>query len=73
MGNISPLEQVKLDAERITLKRIREQEEAKAWQESQDGHVALDDAPEVPEEVAVEPEVVEEQPKAKAVTTKKGK
>ena len=59
MAQLTPLEQVQLDAKRITLQRIQEQKESKAWQESQDGTVTLDDQP----EVAVE----------KTVTTKKGK
>jgi hypothetical protein len=59
MAQLTPLEQVQEDAKRITLKRIQEQKESKAWQESQDGTVSLDDQP----EVAVE----------KTVTTKKGK
>lgn len=63
---LTPLEQVQEDAKRLTLKRIAEQEESKAWQESQDRTVSLDETP----EVAVEPEV---KPKAKAVKTKKGK
>ena len=63
MAQLTPLEQVQLDAQRITLKRIQEQKELKEWQESQDGTVSLDDKPEVAVEV--------EEPKA--VTTKKGK
>jgi hypothetical protein len=59
MAQLTPLEQVQEDAKRITLKRIQEQKESKAWQESKDGTVSLDDQP----EVAVE----------KTVTTKKGK
>jgi len=63
---LTPLEQVQADARRLTLKRIAEQKESIAWQESQDRTLSLDDEP----EVAVEPEV---KPKAKAVKTKKGK
>jgi hypothetical protein len=59
MAQLTPLEQVQEDAKRITLKRIQEQKDSKAWQESQDHTVSLDDQP----EVAVE----------KTVTTKKGK
>jgi hypothetical protein len=62
---LTPLEQVQEDAKRLTLKRIAEQEESKAWQESQDRTVSLDDEP----EVEVKPEV---KPKAKT-TKKKGK
>lgn len=62
MATLNSLEQVKLDAERLTLKRIQEQEESKAWQESQEGTVTLEDSP---EPVAVEAE-------AKTVTKKKG-
>lgn len=70
MTQLTPLEQVQADAQRLTLKRIQEQEESKAWQESQEGHVTLEDSP---EPVAVdEPKVVEEQPKAKTVINKKG-
>jgi len=63
---LTPLEQVQEDAKRLTLKRIAEQEESKAWQESQDRTVSLDETP----EVEVKPEV--EKPKAKTVS-KKGK
>lgn len=59
MAQLTPLEQVQLDAQRITLQRIQAEKESKAWQESKDGTVSLDDKP----EVAVE----------KTVTTKKGK
>ena len=62
MAQLTPLEQVQLDAERITLKRIQEQKELKEWQESQDGTVSLEDKPEVAVEVETE-----------TVTTKKGK
>lgn len=61
---LSQLEQVKLDAERITLKRIQEAKENKAWQESQDRTLTLDDKPEV--------EAVKEV-KAKTVKTKETK
>lgn len=44
---LTPLEQVKADAEYLTRKRIAEQEESKTWQEAQDGPVSLDDKPEV--------------------------
>lgn len=71
MAQLTPLEQVQLDAQRLTLQRIREEEERKAWQESTDGAITLDDSP---EPVAVEPEVKKEEsePKVKAVTKKKG-
>ena len=59
MAQLTPLEQVQLDAQRITLKRIQDEKDSKAWQESQDRTVTLDEQP----EVAVE----------KTVTTKKGK
>jgi len=59
MAKLTPLEQVQLDAQRITLKRIQDEKDSKAWQESQDRTVSLDEQP----EVAVE----------KTVTTKKGK
>ena len=60
------LEQVKLDAERITRKRIKDAEEEKAFQESQVGeHLTLDD--ERPVFVAADEPV-----KAKAVKTTKG-
>jgi hypothetical protein len=61
MAQLTPLEQVQLDAQRITLKRIQEQKDSKAWQESKDGTVSLDDKP----ELAVEAKV-------KTVKTKKG-
>lgn len=61
---LSQLEQVKLDAERITLKRIQDAKENKAWQESQDRTLTLDDKPEV--------EAVKEV-KAKTVKTKETK
>lgn len=58
---LTHLEQVKRDAERITLRRIREAEEEKAYQESQvETTLTLDDSP--VEEVAVK----------KTVKTKKG-
>lgn len=58
---LTHLEQVKKDAERITLRRIREAEEEKAYQESQVGTtLTMDDSP--VEEVAVK----------KTVKTKKG-
>ena len=59
---LSQLEQVKLDAERITLKRIAEAKENKAWQESQDRTLTLDDKPVEAVEV-----------KAKTVKTKETK
>ncbi len=50
---LTHLEQVKRDAERITLKRIREAQEEKAYQESQvETTLTMDDSP--VEEVAVE-------------------
>lgn len=50
---LTHLEQVKLDAERITRKRIREAQEEKAYQESQvETTLTMDDSP--VEEVAVE-------------------
>lgn len=58
MGQLTPLQQVQADAQRLTLKRIAEEKELRAWQESQDGPVSLGDGP----EVAVE----------KTVTKKKG-
>ena len=58
---LTHLEQVKRDAERITLRRIREAEEEKAYQESQvETTLTMDDSP--VEEVAVK----------KTVETKKG-
>jgi len=58
---LTHLEQVKKDAERITLRRIREAEEEKAYQESQvETTLTMDDSP--VEEVAVK----------KTVKTKKG-
>ena len=49
---LTHLEQVKKDAERITLRRIREAEEEKAYQESQvETTLTMDDSP--VEEVAV--------------------
>ena len=58
---LTHLEQVKRDAERITLRRIREAEEEKAYQESQvETTLTMDDSP--IEEVAVK----------KTVKTKKG-
>lgn len=58
---LTHLEQVKRDAERITLRRIREAEEEKAYQESQvETTLTLDDSS--VEEVAVK----------KTVKTKKG-
>jgi len=58
---LTHLEQVKRDAERITLRRIREAEEEKAYQESQvETTLTMDDSP--VEEVAVK----------KTVKTKKG-
>lgn len=62
---LTPLEQVQADARRLTLKRIAEQKESIAWQESQDRTLSLDDEP----EVEVKPEV---KPKAKT-KKKKGK
>lgn len=42
---LNPLDQVKLDAERITRKRMQEQEESIAWQEAQaEQPVTLDDS-----------------------------
>ena len=66
MAQLTPLEQVQEDAKRLTLKRIAEQEESKAWQESQEGTVTLEDKPEVAVEVEVKAET-------ETVTTKKGK
>lgn len=62
MGQLTPLQQVQADAERLTLKRIADEKTLKAWQESQEGHISLGDEP----EVAVEAE------KPKTVTKKKG-
>lgn len=66
---LNPLDQVKLDAERITRKRMQELEESIAWQESQDRPVSHDEVPEVG--VEVKEEAVKPTPKAKA--EKKGK
>lgn len=66
MAELTPLEQVQEDAKRLTLKRIAEQEESKAWQESQDRPVSFDEVP----EVAVEAK--KEESKPKTVTKKKG-
>jgi len=63
---LTPLEQVQLAAKEITLKRIAEEKDSKAWQESVDGPITLDDKPEVAVE---EPEV--EEPKAKKTVTKR--
>lgn len=65
---ISPLDQVKLDAERLTRKRFEEMESSIAWQESQDRQVTHDEVPEVAVE---EPEVTEEKPKVKKTVTKR--
>lgn len=74
MGQLSHLEQVKLDAERITRKRIREAAEEKAWQESKEGGVALGEAEEAIAEVKLEEEAKAETKAKKAtVKTKKGK
>jgi hypothetical protein len=62
MANLTPLEQVQADAARLTLKRIAEEKERKAWQVAQEGTVSLGD-----DLAAVEAE------KSKAVKTKKGK
>lgn len=62
------LDQVKLDAERITRKRFEANEQSKAWQESKDRPVTLDEQPAIE---AAKPEVEESAPK-KAVN-KKGK
>jgi hypothetical protein len=64
-GQLTPLEQVQEDAKRLTLKRIADQEESKAWQESQKRTVTFEDKP----EVAVEPKA---EAKVKTVS-KKGK
>jgi len=69
MAEISQLDQVRLDAQRITLKRIQEAEEQKAWQESQDGGVALGEAEEAVKAVEVE---VPTAPEVKTVKAKKG-
>lgn len=69
MAQLTPLEQVQLDAKRITLQRIRDEEERKSWQESTDGAITLEDSP---EPVAVEEPKVEK-PKAKTVTKRKAK
>lgn len=62
MGQLTPLEQVQLDAQRITLDRIDAEKKAKAWQEAQEGGVSLDESVEAAKaEVSV-----------KAVKTKKG-
>lgn len=66
MAQLTQLEQVKLDAERITLKRIQEAKEQKEWQESKDGGVVLGEAESAVEEAKTEVE-------AKTVKTKKGK
>lgn len=62
MGQLTPLEQVQLDAQRITLDRIDAEKKAKAWQEAQEGVVSLDASVE-----AAKAEVP-----VKAVKTKKG-
>ena len=67
MAELNALDMVKLEAERITLKRIQEAEEQKKWQESTTGTITLDD--EQPVEVAVE----EEQPRVVKPKTVKGK
>lgn len=70
MAELNALEQVKLEAERITRKRIQEAEEQKKWQESTTGTITFDD--EQPVEVAVE-EVQPKVVKTKTVKEKKGK
>ncbi len=57
MATLNALDQVRLDAQEITLKRIEEAKEQKKWQESVDGAITLED--ERPEEVAVEKTVKE--------------
>lgn len=71
MAQLTPLEQVQLDAKRIYLQRYRDEVERKAWQESTNGTITLEDSP---EPVAVEVEVKKEEskPKTKTVTKKKG-
>lgn len=57
MKEISQLEQVKLDAERLTLKRIQDAKEQKEWQESQEGGVVLGQAEEAIGEAKAKPVV----------------
>jgi len=63
MAELSQLDQVRLDAQRITLKRMQEAEEQRKWQESKTDHISLGDEP---DEVAVEA-------KPKTVKKTKGK
>lgn len=58
MAQLTQLDQVKLEAERITLKRIQEAKEQKAWQESKDGAVVLGEAEEAIAEAKVGAETV---------------
>lgn len=71
MAELSQLEQVQLDAKRITLERIEAEKKAKAWQESKKGGVSLDESVEA---AKIEP-VQEEEVKApkKAVKKKEAK
>lgn len=63
MAELSQLEQVKLDAERITRERIEAEVKAKAWQEAQSHPVSLDESVEAAiEDVETENEVVETEP-----------
>lgn len=80
MDNVNPLEQVKLDAERIMRERMESNKASKAWQESHDGPVSLDMTPVVAVEqpnATAEAEAAAEapaKPEAKpAVKSKKGK
>lgn len=69
MAELTPLEQVQLDARRITIERIEAEAKAKVWQEAQERPISLDESVEAAQ-AGEEPEV---QPKPKAVKTKKGK
>lgn len=69
MTELTQLEKVQLDAKRITLERIEAEKKAKAWQESKDGTVSLDESVEAAE---VEDAVEKPVKKPKAVKSKKG-
>lgn len=66
MAELSQLDKVRLDAERITRERIEAEAKAKAWQVAQKGGVSLDESVE-----AAKAEV--EEPKPKTVKAKKDK
>ena len=51
MADLTPLEQVQLDAQRITLERIEAEKKAISWQREQEGTVSLDESVEAATEV----------------------